>query len=196
MVVAVGFLGAALLDQVVDHRLGVALALVGALLVAVDQHHLDAGACRDIADAGAHEAGADNGKLLYLGGRHVLRTPRALVQFLHRQEQAADHRRGFLGLQDMREIARLHAQRRIHRQLQALIGALHDGTRGGIIVVGLAAIDRVPSGEDHHSVLGVDRPARQLETLLVPGCDRPPAAQPRLGDDRRGLRCGDGGDLR
>ena len=174
--VAVGLLGAALLDQVVDHRLGVALALVGAFLIAVDQHHVDARARRDVADAGAHETGADDGEFLHLGRRHVRRTPRALVQFLHRQEQAADHRRRFLGLQDVREVARLHAQRRIHRQLQALIGALHDRARGGIVVVGLAAVDRVAGGEDHHAVLGKDRTARQLETLLVPRRDRLAAA--------------------
>ena len=110
--VAVAFLGAALGDQIVDHGFGVALALVGAFLVAVDQHHIDAGARRDVADAGAHEAGADDGELLHLGRRHVWRTPRALVQFLHRQEQAADHRRGFLAAQDLREVAQFDPQAR------------------------------------------------------------------------------------
>ncbi len=47
------------------------LALVGALLVAVDQHDLDAGLRRDVTDAGAHETGADDGELLHLGRRHV-----------------------------------------------------------------------------------------------------------------------------
>ena len=155
--VAIAFLGAALLDQIVDHGLRVALALVGAFLVAVDQHHLDAGARRDVADAGAHEAGADHGKLLDLGRRHVLRTPRALVQFLHRQEQAADHRRGFLAAQDLREVARFDAQRGVDRQLQAFVDAAHDRARRRIIVVGLAAVDRVAGREHHHAGLGEDR---------------------------------------
>ena len=173
---AIAFLGAALLDQIVDHGLGVALALVGAFLVAVDQHHVDAGARRDIADAGAHEAGADHRKLLHLGRRHVRRTPRALVQFLHRQEQAADHRRRFLGAQDLGEVARFDPQRGVDRQLQALVDAAHDRARRRIIVVGLAAIDRVAGREHHHAGLGEHLAARQLEALLVPGCYRLAAA--------------------
>jgi hypothetical protein len=96
-------------------------------------------------------------------------TPRALVQLLHRQEQAADHRRRLLAAQDLREIARLDAQRGIHRQLQAFIDALHDRARGRVIVVGLAAIDGVAGGEHHHAGLGEHRTARQLEAFLVPG---------------------------
>ena len=124
-----------------------ALALVGAFLVAVDQDHVDAGTRRDVADAGAHEAGADHGEFLHLGRRHVGGAPRALVQFLHRQEQAADHRRRFLGAQDTREVARLDAQRGVDRQLQAFIDAAHDGARRRIIVERLAAVDGVASRE-------------------------------------------------
>ncbi len=40
---------------------------------------------RDVADAGAHEAGADDADLLELGRRHVRRAARALVQLLHRR---------------------------------------------------------------------------------------------------------------
>ena len=164
-------LGATLLDEIVDHALRMRLALVGSGLVAIDQHHVDAGARGDIADAGAHEAGADHGKLLDLGRRHALRTPRALVQFLHRQEQRADHRGRFLRAQDLREVARLHPQRGVDRQLQAFIDAAHDGARRRIIVVGLAAIDRVAGREHHHAGLGEHGTAGQLEALLVPGRD-------------------------
>ena len=174
--VAVAFLGAALLDQIVDHGLGVALALVGAFLVAVDQHHVDAGARRDVTDAGAHEAGADHGKFLHFGRRHVGRTPCALVQFLHRQEQAADHRRGFVGAQHAREIARFDAQRRIDRQLQAFIDAAHDGARRRIIVVGLAAVDRIARREHLHAHLGEHGTTGKLETLFIPRRDRLAAA--------------------
>ena len=180
--VTLAFLGAALGDQIVDHRFGVALALVGALLVAIDQHHIDAGARRDIADAGAHEAGADDGEFLDLGRRHIWRTAGALVQFLHRQEQAADHRGRFIAAQDLREVARLDTQRGVDRQLQAFIDAAHDGACRRIIVVGLAAEDGVAGREHHHAGLGIDRTARQLEALFVPGRDRLAAAlDPVLG---------------
>ena len=174
--VAVLLRGAALLDEIVDHALRMGLALVGRGLVAVDQHDVDAGARRDEADAGAHEAGADHGELLHFRRRHARGAPRALVQFLHRQEQRADHRGRFLAPQDLREVARFHAQRRVDRQLQALVDALHDGARGGIVVVGLAAVDRVAGREHHHAGLGEHRTARQLEALFVPGRDRLAAA--------------------
>ena len=148
------------------------LALVGAGLIAVDQHHVDPGACRDIADARTHEAGADDGELLYLGRRHVLRAARTLVQFLHRQEQAADHRRRFLPLQDMREVARLDAQAVVDVDQQPLIDAAHDGARGRIVVVSLAAVDRVRRREHVHAGCGIDRAARQLEALDVPRLNR------------------------
>ena len=87
-----------------------------------------------------------------------------------------------LRAQDLREVARLDPQRGVDRQLQALIDALHDGARRRIIVVGLAAIDRVAGREHHHAGLGIDRPARQPEFLVVPGRDRLAAAlDPVLG---------------
>jgi hypothetical protein len=169
-------------DRMPSRSLSLARAFVGALLVAVDQHHLDAGARRDIADAGAHEAGADDREFLHLGRRYIWRTPRALVQFLHRQEQAADHRGGFVAAQDLREVTRFDAQRCVDRQLQAFIDAAHDGARRRIIIVGLAAEDGVAGREHHHAGLGIDRTARQLEALLVPGRDRLAAAlDPVLG---------------
>ena len=58
--------GAALVDLVGQALLDMRLALVGALLVAVDQHHVDAGLRADIGDAGAHEARADDADLLDL----------------------------------------------------------------------------------------------------------------------------------
>ena len=81
-----------------------------------------------------------------------------------------------LRAQDVGEVARLDPQRGVHRQLQSLIDALHDGARGRIIVVGLAAIDRVAGREHHHAGLGIDRAAGQLEALLVPGRHRLAAA--------------------
>src|SRR6202043_189646 len=148
--VALALLGAALGDHIVDHLPGVALALVGTFLVAVDQHDVDAGARRDVADAGAHEAGADDRELFDLGRRYIWRTPRPLVQLLHRQEQAADHRGRFLATQDLREVAGFDPQGGVDRQLQSLVNATHDRAGRRIIVVGLAAIDRVSGREHYH----------------------------------------------
>ena len=159
--VAVGGGGAAARDLIADHLVRMGLALVGARLVAVDQHDVDAGLRRDIADAGAHEAGADDADLLDLRRRHSRGPPRALVEFLHRDEQRADHRGGFRRAHDLGEVARLDAQREVHRQLQAFVDRLQDRARGRIVVVGLAAIDRVGGGPRHHAALGIDRPARQ-----------------------------------
>ena len=167
----VGRLGTALLDLILDHLLRMRLALVGALLVAIDQDHVEAGTGRDVADARAHEASADHGDLLHLRRCHVLRTARTLVEFLHRQEQAADHRGRFLRAQHRGEIARFDAERGIDRQLQAFIDAAHDRACSRIVVVGLATIDRVAGREHHHAGLGEHRTARKLEALLVPGRD-------------------------
>ena len=79
--------------------------------------------------------------------RQAGRPARALVELLHGNEQRADHRRRFRRAQDLGEPARLHPQRQIDRQLQALIDDLQDRARRRIIVVGLAAIDaRWPAG--------------------------------------------------
>ena len=169
--VAVGVLGAALGDEAVDHRLRMRLALVGAFLIAIDQHHVDAGLGRDVTDAGAHEAGADDGELLDLGRRNILRPARALVQFLHRQEQAADHRRRFLAAQDFCEVTRLDAQGVVDIDQQPFIDAAHDGACSRIVVVGLAAIESVGRREDVHAGCRIDRTARQLESLDVPRRD-------------------------
>ena len=144
------------------------LALVRAILVAVDQHHVDARLRADRGDARAHEPGADDADLLDLNWRHTGRPPGALVEILHRDEQRADHRRGFRRAQDVCEVARLHRERAVERQQQAFVHDLHDGARRRIIVVGLAAIDRVRRRERHHAGLGVDRAARQAETSRHP----------------------------
>ena len=160
--------GAALVDLVGQALLDMRLALVGALLVAVDQHDVEAGLRADRGDAGAHEARAEDADLLDLRLRHVRRPPRALVELLHRDEQRADHRRRLRRAQDLGEIARLHGERAIHRQLQALVHHLQDGARGRIVVVGLAAVDRVRRRERHHAGPRIDRPARQAEAVDVP----------------------------
>ena len=149
--VTLGRRGAAAIDLIGHQLLRMRLALLGGFRIAVDEHHVEAGQRADIGDAGAHEAGAEHADFLERVCRHIGRPPRALVELLHRDEQRADHRGRFRRTQDLGEPARFDAQRLIHRQLQALIDDLHDGARGRVIVVGLAAVDRVrrreiPSG--------------------------------------------------
>ena len=48
---------------------------------------------------------------------------------------------------------------------------MHDGTRGRVSVVGLAAEDGVAGREHHHAGFRKHRAAGQLETLFVPGRD-------------------------
>ena len=151
-------------DELVDRR----HALVGALLIAIDENDVEAVQRADIADARAHEARADNADLLEIGGADVLWSMCALVQFVLREKQRADHRRRLLRAQDMREPARLDGQRLVHRQLQPFIDGVQNGLGGGIIVVGLAAIDGVGGGPDHHAGRREHPAGRSLELLGVP----------------------------
>ena len=160
--------GAATLDLLAHELLRMLLAAVGGRLVAIDQHHVDAGERRHIGDAGAHEAGADDADGLEPRRRHLRGPAGALVELLHRDEQRADHGSRLRRAQDLREPARLHAQRQIHRQLQPFIDGLQDGARGRIVVVGLAPVDRIGGWERHHAGLGIDRAARQPEIFPVP----------------------------
>ena len=71
--VGVGLLGAAALDLSGHQVRRIGLALVGRLLIAVDQHHVHAGLRRHVGDAGAHQAGAEHADLL--DRRRRLRLP-------------------------------------------------------------------------------------------------------------------------
>ena len=161
-------LGAALGDLAADDLVGIGLALVGRFLIAVDQHDVESGVGRDIGDARAHEARAEHADLLEVGRRNVRRTAHALVELAHRQEQRADHRRRFLREQDVGEILALDREREVHRQLQALEHRRQDRLRGGIIVVGLAAIDGVGRRPGHHADGREHLARRQLELRIVP----------------------------
>ena len=166
--IAIGGRCAAAVDLIGDQLLRMRLALVGGFLIAIDEDDVDAGLRGDIGDAGAHEARAEDADLLDRLRRHVCRPPRAFVEVLHGNEQRADHRRRLGRAEDFREIARFHPQRLIHRKLQALIDHLQDGARRRIIVVGLAAVERVRRREHHHAILGIDQAAGKLETVDVP----------------------------
>ncbi len=166
--VGIFLLGAAALDLAGKNVRRIGLAFVGRLLIAVDQHHVDAGLRGHVGDARAHQARADHADLLERRGSGPFRPPRALVQFLHRDEQRADHRRRFGRAHDLGEVARLDAQRRIHWHLQALEHARQDRARGRIVVRRLLAIKRVRGRPCHHAHLRPDRAAGQLEAVDVP----------------------------
>ena len=169
--------GAAALDLLAHELLRMLLAAVGGRLVAIDQHHLDAGERRHIGDAGAHEAGAETPMVLNrVGGTCAGRRAPLLSSCSETNSErimaaACGERRTFANQRDSTRSAE------IHRQLQALIDHLQDGARGRVIVVGLAPVDRVGGRERHHAGLGIDRAAGQPETLLVPG---PPWRTARL----------------
>ena len=74
--------GAALLHVLGDEVVGRRLALVRRVHVAVENGDGNAGLGGDIGDARAHEACADDADLGELAGFNVLRTARALVEFL------------------------------------------------------------------------------------------------------------------
>ena len=63
----------------------------------------------------------------------------------------------------------LDPEREIDRQQQPLVDDLQDRARCRIVVISLAAIDRVGGRKRHHARLGIDRPTRQLEAVDVPG---------------------------
>ena len=145
------------------------LALVGRFLVAIDQYDLEPGARRNIRYPRAHKTGAEHADLAQARRGNVGGPARALLELALRQEQRADHRRGFLRAQYLREIAALDGEREIHRQLQTLVDAGEDRLGGGIIVVGFAAIDRVGGRPDHHPRRREHLARRQLELRIVPG---------------------------
>ena len=156
--VAVGGLGLAAVDLARDELVAMRLAGVGRLLVAVDQDDRHPGLRCDVGDARAHEAGADHADLGHLRRLHVLGPAGALVDLAHGDEERADHRLRFPRAQDVGEVAALDLEAEIHRKLQALIDRGQDGLGGRIVVVGLAAVDRVGGRPDHHAGGRVDFP--------------------------------------
>ncbi len=83
----------AALDPLVQKPLGMRATPVRRVLRRVDQHDLDPGIGRDIGDARAHHAGADNAQLFHRHVRHGGAVGTLFQRFLV-DEQAADHRQG------------------------------------------------------------------------------------------------------
>ena len=67
--------------------MGVGLALLGRLHVPIDQDDVDPGVRRDVGDARAHEAGAENADFAELAFRNPFGASGTLVQLAHGQEQ-------------------------------------------------------------------------------------------------------------
>ena len=120
----------------------------------------------------AHHAGAEHAQRLHIGRLLVLRPARALAEILHREEQRADHVAAGGIHQQLGEIARLDAQPRIDRHLDAFIDAGHDVALRGIIAVALLAQHRIAHGEDLAAAGRERSAAGNLEILLVPGLRR------------------------
>ena len=144
------------------------LALVGGFHIAVEQHDINAVQRGDIADAGAHEARADNADLFDLRLRLALGAARALVQFAHGHEERADHRARFRRAQDAGEPAALDLEREVHRQLQAFIDGMQDGLGRRIIVLCLAAINGIGRRPHHHAGGRIDLSGRRAEFRIIP----------------------------
>ncbi len=117
------------------------LALVGRLLIAVDQHHRNACLGGHIGNASAHEASADDADLLELGRLFIDRTACALIQFLQRHEERTDHHARFSRLEDFGEVALLDLEAGIERDQKALINRLQDSERRRVIARSFAAQD-------------------------------------------------------
>ncbi len=164
--------GAAFLDRVRDQIVRMRLALFGRRHVTVEQHHRNAGLRRHVGDARAHEARAENGDLPELRGGNIGRTARALVQFLQRDEERADHRRRLGRPDDLGEVALFDPEAGVERNQQSLIGAFQDGRCCGIVAGRLAA----QNGDGRRPEIGacrrVNGTAGQLEPLFVPRRDR------------------------
>ena len=161
-----------LTDRILDQTFADGLALGGRFHVAVDQGDRNAGGGRDIGDRGAHEAGADDADMFQLGLGDAGRAAGALAEFLHGDEQRADHREGFAGLQHLGEITLLDLQAGVERHLQAFIDAFQDGECCRIIARCFAAQDCGRGRPELGRGRRPDAAARRLEALLVPGGDR------------------------
>ena len=161
----------ALSDGRLDAFFAMTLALVGGFLIAIHQRDGDAGGSRDISDGSAHEARTNDANLLELGLRLAGRAARALAQFLHGNEQRADHAEGFLRAKDFGEITLLHLQRRVEGQLQAFIDAFENGECCRIVAGAFTAQNGRCCGPELGSGRRPDATAGSLEALFIPGRD-------------------------
>ncbi len=163
----------AALQSLLQQRDRQLLALLRHLLRAVEQHHLDTGSRRNLGDARAHHAGAEDAELLHLAGGHAVRASCQLVGGVLVDEQGAHqvarHRAG----QELAEIFRLHLERGIHRQQGAFVQAGQDGQRRGQVALGVLRRHRRAHGEADGGVAGSRAGAAgNAIALFVPGLHR------------------------
>ncbi len=148
------------------------LALVGRFLIAVDQHDRNTGLRRHIGNACTHEARADDADLLEPGRLFVNRTARTLVQLLQRHEERADHHARFGRLEDFGEIALFNLEAGVERHQKALINRLQNGECRRIITRCFATQDGGRGRPEVCTGSRINRAARQLEALFIPGLNR------------------------
>ena len=152
-----------------DELAGIVFPFFGILDRDIDEDGLDSGARLFVGDAGAHQAGADDGDLVEIICREASRAVGALGQGLRRQEQRADHRLGFRALLRVDEVARLDAQAGIDRYHDAFIDAGQDILLGRIIAIGLGVQHGIGHGHDLAGAGAAMRDAAgNLESLDVP----------------------------
>ena len=95
------------------------------------EHDVDAGLGRDIGDAGAHHAGAEDADLGDRGRADALGPRAAGVDRLQVEEERLDHVLGDLAGDQLGEVAALDAARGVEVHLRALDGGGQDRPRRG-----------------------------------------------------------------
>ena len=150
--------------------LGITVAAHCSVLVAVDQHHVDAALGCVQGNPAAHHAGADHAELAAFEGCNCGRAMQALLGPALVDEQGPDHAARDRAQRSYRQqVFALDAQALVDRQQAALVDAALDRQRGWQIALSRRNNHRVANNKTgRHS--GVERVAtRYLETLLIPG---------------------------
>ncbi len=146
---------------------GIGFALVGGLLLLVDQDHLHPGHGRYQRDAGPHHASAHHTNLFDLLVRHVGAVGPFFQCFLV-DEQAADHRRGRGVHQYIGEPTRLDFQGRVKGHQRPLIDRRQQCLGRRKRALGLA-VDHGRSANKVHETSGViGGTAGQFIALFIP----------------------------
>ena len=146
-------------------------AAVRLLLGRIDQHDVDAGNRGDVGNARAHHAGAEYADAGHVAPLDPARAPRQFVELALVHEQRAGEVARHGAGQQLSEVLRLDAQRKVKRQVATLIEGAEDGTRRRIV-----ASDGLGDERRSDRKRLVDRGQRQAgatrtpKALGVPGC--------------------------
>ena len=159
---------AAARDGLVQEALRVGLALVGVLLRGVEQHDVDAGLGRDVGDARAHHAGAQDADLLHLGLGDAFGTRLAFLDGVELVPQRADHVLRNLRDNAGGEVARLDLRGGIEVQQAALEQAAHDVGERRVVAVRLGVGHGRGNGQHLHHGRALAVATGDAEALGVP----------------------------